>query len=272
MLMRLSILQSAALFFLLPACAFAANSVVNLSHYDMVRPDFGAMKSEGILGVIHEATYPRLERDSKYFERQQAATRAGLLWGAYHYANGTDPIRQADHFLSVVSSAWAQTDPAARSNGVLLVLDFEKNGHYPGGTMRVDQAVAFVERIRERTGKYPGIYSGEYHMRQTLGSRNLSAVQKSILAKCWLWLANYGSQPRATSPWDFWHLWQYCGDGRCKLPRSAYPKSVANVVKAERNIFNGSRTALQTFWQERAWTPGGEKPRREPERTFTAEL
>ena len=43
-------------------------------------------------------------------------TRAGLLWGAYHYANATDPIRQADHFLSVVSSAWAQADPAARSH------------------------------------------------------------------------------------------------------------------------------------------------------------
>src|SRR6266436_2302136 len=144
MLMRLSILRSAALFFSLPACAFAANSVVNLSHYDMVRPDFGAMKSEGILGVIHEATFPRFERDTKYFERQQAATRVGLLWGAYHYANASDPVRQADHFLSVVSSAWARVNPVVRpSAGVLLVLDFEKNGHYSGGSMRADQAVAF---------------------------------------------------------------------------------------------------------------------------------
>jgi len=259
-------------FLFLPLCAFASNSVVNMSHYDLMRVDFVAMKSEGVVGVIHEATFPRLQRDWRYFERQATASQAGLLWGAYHFGDGTNPISQADHFLSVVSSAWAQTDPAARSNGVLLVLDFEKNGHYPGGTMRVDQAIAFVQRIHERTGKYPGIYSGEYNMRQTLGSRNVSGVQKSILAKCWLWLANYSSQPRATSPWDFWHLWQYCGDGKCRLPRSAYPKSVANIVKAERNIFNGSRTALQTFWQERAWTPGGEKPRREPERTLTAEL
>src|SRR5438105_11506470 len=168
MLMRLSILRSAALFFSLPACAFAANSVVNLSHYDMVRPDFVAMKSEGILGVIHEATFPRFERDAKYFERQQAATRAGLLWGAYHYANGTDPIRQADHFLSVVSNAWAQADPAARAAGVLLVLDFEKNGHYPGGTVLLDQAISFVQRIHERTGNYPVIYCGEAHHNRTV--------------------------------------------------------------------------------------------------------
>src|SRR5713101_2587818 len=267
MLMRLSMLRSAALFFSVPACLFAANSVVNLSHYDMVRPDFGAMKSEGILGVIHEATYPRFERDTKYFERQQAATRAGLLWGAYHYANGTDPIRQADHFLSVVSSAWAQTDPAARSNGVLLVLDFEKNGHYPGGTMRVDQAVAFVERIRQRTGTYPGIYSGEYRLAQVLNSPKVTNAQRKTLTNCWLWIANYHKEPRATAPWSYWALWQYCGDGRGAQPRSVYPISVANIRKAERNIFRGNRSDLQEFWQRRAWQPGRAMSSREPERT-----
>src|SRR5438128_950136 len=270
MLMRLSILQSAALFFSLPACVFAANSVVNLSHYDMMRPDFVAMKSEGILGVIHEATYPRFEVDSKYLERQQAAKRAGLLWGAYHYANASDPIRQADHFLSVVSNAWAQANPATRSPGVLLVLDFEKNGHYPGGTMRVDQAIAFIQRIHERTGKYPGIYSGEYHLNRTLTSSRLGVPQTRALGSCWLWLANYSNQPRATSPWSAWDMWQYCGDGLCKLPRSAYPKSIANVIKAERNIFRGTRSALESFWQEHSWNP--REKSREPERTLAAEL
>ena len=177
--MRLSILRAAALFFSLPACAFSASNVVNLSHYDMMRPDFAAMKREGIVGVIHEASYPPFTRDPKYLDRQMAATlQAGLLWGAYHYANATDPVRQADHFLSAVSSAWAQANSAARGPGVLLVLDFEKNGHYPGGTMRVDQAVAFVERIRERTGVYPGIYSGEYHLRQVLNSRKVTNAQR----------------------------------------------------------------------------------------------
>jgi hypothetical protein len=47
-------------FLLLPAGAFAANSVVNMSHYDLMRPDFVGMAREGIVGVIHEATLPRL--------------------------------------------------------------------------------------------------------------------------------------------------------------------------------------------------------------------
>src|SRR6266487_5517878 len=106
--MRLSILRAAALFFSFPACAFCASNVVNLSHYDMMRPDFAAMKREGIVGVIHEASYPSFQRDSKYLDRQLGAVQAGLLWGAYHYANASDPVRQADHFLSVVSSAWAR--------------------------------------------------------------------------------------------------------------------------------------------------------------------
>ncbi len=252
MLMKRFISQSAILFFLVPACAFAASNVVNLSHYDMMRPDFAAMKREGIVGVIHEATYPRLQRDAKYLERQMGALGAGLLWGAYHYADATDPVRQADHFLGIVSNAWAQANPVTRpSAGVLLVLDFEKNGHYPGGTMRADQAVAFVERIRQRTGVYPGIYGSEYYLRQALNSPKVSAAQKQTLTNCWLWIANYHKEPRATAPWSYWALWQYCGDGKCGLPRSAYPISVANVRKAERNIFRGTQSDLQDFWQRR---------------------
>jgi len=270
--MKLSIFRAAGFLFVLRACAFAASNVVNLSHYDLMRPDFAAMKSEGIVGVIHEATYPRLDRDVQYAFRQQAATQAGLLWGAYHYADATDPVRQADHFLRVVSNAWTQAGALSRPSGVLLVLDFEKNGHYPGGTMRADQAVAFVERIRERTGKYPGLYSGEYHLRQVLNSPKVSPAYKRVLSNCWLWIANYHYEPRATAPWSFWHLWQYCGDGKCDLPRLAYPTRVANIRKAERNIFRGSRTELEDFWQERAWQLGGEKRRREPERTLAADL
>src|SRR5216117_3845886 len=243
--MKSSMFRSAALLFLIPAGAFSATNVVNLSHYDMMRPDFTTMKRQGIVGVIHEATYPSFVRDPKYLDRQMGALQAGLLWGAYHYADGTDPVRQADHFLSVVSSSWSQAGSAVRGPGVLLVLDFEKNGHYPGGTMRADQAVAFIERIRERTGVYPGIYSGEYHLGQVLNGSKVTPAQKKTLTNCWLWIANYHKEPRATAPWNYWALWQYCGDGKCGLPRSAYPISIANIRKAERNIFRGDRTALQ---------------------------
>lgn len=237
--------------------ALGSNSVVNLSHYDFMRPDFERMRGEGIVGVIHESSYPPSVTDPRYFERQNAAVRAGLLWGAYHYANASNPIRQADSFLDVVERAWRNAPADGRPNEVLLVLDFEKNGHYPGGTMRVDQAVAFAERIHERTGIYPGLYSGEYRLRRVLGSPGVSPSQRATLARCWLWIANYHFEPRDIPPWGDWSLWQYTGDGVCDLrPHSAFPKSIANVGRAERNIFSGSATDLKSFWLKHGWQPG----------------
>src|SRR5690349_17207698 len=98
--MNLSLLRIVMLVVALPASAWASsNCVVNLSHYDLLHPDFAAMKNQGVVGIIHEATYPRFDRDNLYPSRQQAVARAGLLWGAYHFGDATDPVRQADHFL-----------------------------------------------------------------------------------------------------------------------------------------------------------------------------
>ena len=247
---------------LAPLTAFAANSVVNLSHYDLMRVDFVAMKSEGIVGVIHEASFPRLQRDWRYAERQSQAMQAGLLWGAYHFGDGTNPISQADHFLNVVGSSHPLINPAPNAEktrpGVLLVLDFEKNGHYPGGSMSTAQAAVFVERIKERTGKYPGIYGSEFRLRQMLYASGATAAHRAVISNCWLWIANYHNEPRYTSPWRGWDLWQYTGDGKCGLrPRSAFPIGVANMRKSERNIFRGNNALLQAFWQEHAWFPSG---------------
>jgi lysozyme len=124
--------------------------------------------------------------------------------------------------------------------------------------MRIDQAVKFVERIRERTGVYPGIYSGENRIRGVINSTAVGTVHKQVLARCWLWVANYHYEPRSIAPWGHWTMWQYTGDGVCDLPRSAYPKSVANIRNAERNIFRGNADAVRAFWQEHGWRLGVE--------------
>jgi len=95
-------------------------------------------------------------------------------------------------------------------------------------------------------------------LRQMLYGSGATTAHRAVLSNCWLWVANYHSEPRYTSPWRGWDLWQYTGDGKCSLrPRSAYPISVANLRKAERNIFRGNNALLQAFWQEHAWFPSG---------------
>jgi hypothetical protein len=81
-------------------------------------------------------------------------------------------------------------------------------------------------------------------------------TNRETLTNCWLWIASYHAEPQHTAPWSGWHMWQYCGDGKCDLrPRSSFPISVANVRRAERNIFRGSNATLKAFWRENAWYP-----------------
>ena len=103
------------------------------------------------------------------------------------------------------------------------MLDFEKNGHYPGGSMRPDQAIAFIERIHERTGVYPGVYSGEYHLAQVLNSARVTPAQQKTLTNCWLWVANYSKEPRATAPWSYWALWHTPVTASADFHASTYP-------------------------------------------------
>ena len=121
--------------------------------------------------------------------------------------------------------------------------------------MTAEQAAAFIRRVRERTGKYPGFYSNENRLRK-LGQELASKPEaRQAITSCWLWVANYHYQPGSISPWGKWRLWQYTGDGVCDLPRSTYPTTAANVRNAERNIFRGSDASLASFWQEHAYRP-----------------
>ena len=238
--------RSLCLSLTLVAAACAENNVVNLSHYDEMTPDFASMARSGIVGVIHESSYPSYVGDARYAERSRAATRAGLLWGAYHFADASDPVRQADFFMSVVRSRSAAP--------TLLVLDFEKNNHYPGGTMTVDQAAAFVERVRQKTRTYPGLYASENRIKALVNSPTVKESSRRSLTNCWLWIANYHYRPQATAPWRSWTFWQYTGDGVCDLPRASFPLGIANIRHAERNIFSGNSASLRSFWKARAWS------------------
>ena len=250
---------SALILLALTLRAQAANSVLSLSHYDERVSDFPGLQRSGLDAIIHEATYPASDCDPKYAYRQAEAMRAGILWGAYHFGNGTDGRQQADHFINFVGSKWATGHNPADPQGVLLVLDAEKNTHYAGGNMNVDQAVRFIQRVHERTGTYPGLYSNEYWLKKVFADPSVSASSRETLKKCWLWIANYHKPPASTSPWDRWMLWQYTGDGVCELPRKSYPTNFGGMRKIERTIFSGDRSSLRRFWAERAWVPEKQK-------------
>ncbi len=189
------------------------DATIDLSHFNS-NPDFTLAKCAGILGVIHKATQGTAFIDPAYQAHRQAAASAGLWWGAYHFGDGTDAIAQADFFLE-------KAGPLP-----VLALDFEQN-------MTLDQARTFVTRIHAVTGRWPGLYGGDY-LKQLLGSD-----KDPVLANCWLWLAQYEETAVVPSNWTAWTLWQYTGSA-----------TVAGIGQCDRSRFNGSVAELQEFFTQ----------------------
>jgi len=202
------------------------NGVIDLSHHNTVT-SFADIKGAGVLGVIHKATQGTSFVDANYDANRAGARAAGLLWGAYHFARKGDVAAQVTHFLSV---AGAQSDE-------LLVLDFEPNT--TEGTMTLAEAEEFVGLVRERTGRFPGIYGGQSFLKETLGNGTTTPLKH-----CWLWIARYSSQfPVVRTAWPAFTLWQYT-DGNA----GPQPHQVSGVGRCDRDKFNGDEAALRAFW------------------------
>jgi len=195
------------------------NAVIDLSHFNTVT-SFAAIKSAGIVGIIHKATQATNWSDSTYAARKTQALAAGLWWGAYHFGTNADGAAQAQYFLSKVNPG--PTD--------LLALDFEEN---PQSQMTIAQAEQFVTEVFNQTGRYPGFYS------DALAGKMLGNNPSEILANCWFWRAQYGSSAPIVPPtWSTWTMWQYTSSG----PVSGL------TAPCDRDTFNGTLDQLSQLW------------------------
>lgn len=202
------------------------NAVIDLSHYNMVT-SFQQAGMSGILGVIHKATEGVSFVDAKYDEHRAAALSAGLFWGAYHFGVRGNVQGQVDQFLNIVNPG--PTD--------LLVLDFEPNPRE--GTMTLAEAEAFVTMVNQRTGRFPGLYSGQSFLKSQLGNRT-----DTILKNCFLWIAIYSSElPQIPPAFETFTLWQYT-DGNA----GPQPHQVPGVGRCDRDKFNGDEAGLRRLW------------------------
>ena len=203
----------------------AINVIVDISHHNG-NVDLTKAQQAGIVGVIHKGTQGTGMFDNTYNQNRQKAQAAGLLWGAYHFGTNADGAAQADFFLSKINA----------DNQTLLVLDYEPNGN---STMTLGQAKAFVSRVNEVTGRFPGLYSGSL-IKQQLGGK----PPDPILSQCFLWIAQYGPQPKnIPATWSSWTMWQYT-DGVA----GPAPHAVDGIGPCDRDQFNGTLEELQALW------------------------
>jgi lysozyme len=206
---------------------------VDLSHWDPA-DDYGRVADAGIVGVIYKATQGTSYTDPTYVDQQTAAKAAGLLWGAYHFADGTDVSKQVANFLG-----FAAPDPDE-----LFCLDWEDN---PGGSKmslsQVKQWVTQVEGALRRPNQCV-IYGGNT-IKEALGSR----------ADPWfgsrrLWLCQYSTTPVVQASWNTYWLWQFT-DG----VSGPSPHSIEGIGPCDINSYKGTATQLAEEWADGSVEP-----------------
>lgn len=207
--------------------------------------DLDAFRAGGGVALIHKVTEGRDWSDRGFTAAAEGAKRAGILFGAYHFANDKDPVVQADHFLATVAD-----HPEA-----LLALDWEtppKGSKY--GPMPVAGAVAFVERVHQQRGRWPVLYTYESVLWRWMATA--TPEQRTALGLCPLWLAKYGPAPKpfpaSWGAWSTWSLWQYSSSvANGPSDQVTYPRGVPGFARRsqDRSVFRGDADALAVWWK-----------------------
>ena len=169
--------------------------VIDISHHNTVDPGgFEKMYAFGIRGVIFKATQGVAYIDPTAKPRAEAAKKAGLLIGFYHFATADDVDLQVKHFLDV----------AGADANTLMALDHEPN---KGNELDLDGAQAFLESARDQLGRKLVLYSGN------LIKEQLGDADSEFFGSHKLWLAHYNNKPKWPPAWDNYFLHQFSGDG-----------------------------------------------------------
>lgn len=198
--------------------------VIDLSHYNN-NPNFAKVGADGVVGVIHKATQGTGYVDPTYKARKPEALQAGLLWGAYHFGDGSDVDAQVSNFIDTVKP----------DGSFVLVLDFESNG---ANSMSLDQAKQFLNAVEQQTGQAPVLYTGNYFNECTHNQPDPGMAQYRV------WWAQYANAPTSLNPtWSSYWLWQY-SDGTSGPEQ----KVVDGAAPCDCDAYDGDEAGLRASW------------------------
>lgn len=203
----------------------AAVPGIDVSHFQPVI-DWAAVVRSGFQYCFIKATDGSSSVDRSFVQHWQAARKAGLFRGAYHFFRPRDPASaQANLFLRVIKDL----DPG----DLPPVLDLEAPDdwiHIPCNE-RAGMAITWLEAVEQRLGIAPIVYLSPSFACDILANAG-------ALGRYSVWLAHYtrSEAPAIPKPWSCWTFWQH---GNARTPGISVPVDL--------NWFNGSRDELKAL-------------------------
>lgn len=181
--------------------------------------NWASQYSSGVRFAYVKATEGSTWTDPTYSRNYKGARNAGMIRGAYHFANpaGASGKVQADWFINH-GGAW-------KADGYTLpgALDVEGTCYSKTPAAMVSWIKAFVAEYKAREGRTPVIYTNRSWWQDCTG--NSTAFHSSAL-----WFAHPGTLGTLPGGWGKQTIWQY---------------AVTNNLDQDR--FNGSAAALKSF-------------------------
>jgi len=177
--------------------------------------------------VFIKATQGTMLVDSRFAANVRRAREAGLLAGAYHFFDYTkDGTAQADHLVDTAAAQGMLTD------AMPLVIDVEcwKAFGWAVWAETVPRLRAMVDRVVERTGRPPIVYTSRQMWKQVMGG-DRTFGDLPLWVACWR--CDRVLLPAGWSRWRFWQIRPY-----------RFPELGKTL---DGNVFNGTDTSLETW-------------------------
>lgn len=159
---------------------------VDISHHQPGVIGWAALKAAGVKWMYHKATEGAGFRDSNYNKRRAEAKKAGMPFGAYHFARPSvgDAKTEAKFFVSVANPAVGDLRPC---------LDLETTEGLSGSQID-DWADTFCAEVERLTSVTPLIYTP-------------FTLSPALERKALFWVPRYNNTN--TPPVRQWDIWQF---------------------------------------------------------------
>ncbi|HUR51388.1 MAG TPA: GH25 family lysozyme [Mycobacteriales bacterium] len=206
--------------------------------------DWNAVKRSGQSFAFIKATGGSNRVDPWFAREWAAARRAGLIRGAYHYA---DPSRSAAAQAALIVSVVGTTREA---NDLGIVLDLESSGGLSPSAL-VHWTRAFLHTVEAKTGRVPIIYTAPNFWRDHLHNyRGFSAYP--------LWLARYSNTRPAPLPgWNRWTFWQHSQSHRLRgIPGDVDHNIMCCSLATLHALADGRSVRITKLWKSMGGASG----------------